>query len=106
MLPKVRAALLHKLKIVELEEHFIRAVANLTVRGGQEFHFSHSVLKFRSIFKIFPQTFLIFFLILALRMGDSPTGKGPGYTTAFHTHDTGFDWSAANALHFEAEWLH
>ena len=52
-----------------------RAVASLTVLGGQVFHFPHSFLKFRSIFLIFPQTFLIFFLILALRVGDSPTGK-------------------------------
>ena len=40
-----------------------------------------SILKSRSIFLIFPQTFLIFFLILALRVGDSPTWKGPGYTS-------------------------
>ena len=59
----------------------IRAVASLTVPGGQDFHFPHSFLKFRSIFLIFPQTFLIFFLILAFRVGDSPTRKGPGYVT-------------------------
>ena len=58
-----------------------RAVASLTVPGGQEFHFPHSFLKFRSIFLTFPQTFLIFFLILAPRVGDSPTRKGPGYAT-------------------------
>ena len=46
-----------------------RAVASLTVPGGQEFHFSHFFLKFRLIFFIFPQTLLIFFLILALRVG-------------------------------------
>ena len=39
--------------------------------GGQEFHFPHFFLKFRSSF---PETFLIFFLILALR-------EGPGYAT-------------------------
>ena len=50
-----------------------RAIASLTVIGGQEFHFSHSFLKFRSIFLILPQTFLIFFLILALRV--RPPGK-------------------------------
>ena len=37
-----------------------RAVASLTVLGGQEFNFPHFFLKFRSIF---PQTLLIFFLI-------------------------------------------
>ena len=57
----------------------IRAVASLTVPGGQAFHFPHFFLKFRSIF---PQTLLIFFLILALRVpGDSPTREGPGYAT-------------------------
>ena len=55
-----------------------RAVASLTVPGGQEFHFPHFFLKFRSIF---PQTLLIFFLILALRVGESPTREGPGYAT-------------------------
>ena len=58
-----------------------RAVAGLTVLGGQEFHFPHFFLKFRFIFLIFPQTLLIFFLILALRVGESPTREGPGYAT-------------------------
>ena len=35
-------------------------------------------LKFRSIF---PQTLLIFFLILGLWVGESPTREGPGYVT-------------------------
>ena len=56
----------------------IRAVASLTVPGGQKFHFPHFFLKFRSIF---PQTLLIVFLILALRVGESPTREGPGYAT-------------------------
>ena len=38
-------------------------------------------LKFWSIFLIFPQTLLTFFLILALRVGESPTWEGPGYAT-------------------------
>ena len=29
------------------------------------------------------QTLLIFFLILALRVGESPTREGPGYATAY-----------------------
>ena len=57
------------------------AVASLTVPGGQEFHFSQFFLKFQSIFLIFPQTLLIFFLILALQVGKSPTREGPGYAT-------------------------
>ena len=32
-------------------------------------------------FPLFPQMFLIFFLILAFRVGESPTRKGPGYAT-------------------------
>ena len=44
-------------------------------------------LKFWSILLILPQTFLIFFLILALRVGDSPTREGPGYATAVDLHD-------------------
>ena len=45
-----------------------RAVASLTVPGGQEFYSPHFSLKFRSIFPTFPQTFLILFLNLALRV--------------------------------------
>ena len=41
---------------------------------------SSTFLKFRLIF-LTSQTFLIFFLILALRMG-SPTREGPSYATA------------------------
>ena len=65
-----------------------RAVASLTVPSGQEFHFPHFFLKFRSIFLIFPQTLLIFpqtllifFLILGLQVGESPTREGSGYNT-------------------------
>ena len=60
-----------------------RAVASLMVPGGQDFHFPHFSSNL-SIWLIFPQIFLIFFLILALRMGDSPTREGPGYATVVH----------------------
>ena len=43
--------------------------------------FQNHLFKFQSIFLIFPQTWLIFFLILALRVGNSPTRQGPGYAT-------------------------
>ena len=63
-----------------------RTVASLAVPGGQEFQFPHSFLIFRSIFLIFPQIFLTLVLILALRVGDSPTRKGvPKYVTV-HSH--------------------
>ena len=57
-----------------------RAVASLTVPGGQEFNFFHFPPQ---ISIIFSQTFLIFFLILALRVGDMPAREGPGYATGF-----------------------
>ena len=63
---------------------YIRAVASLTVPGGHELHFPNFFLKFRSVLLIFPQTLLIFFLILVLRVGDSPTWEGPGYATGLH----------------------
>ena len=62
-------------------KYSIRVVASLTVPGGQEFPFPHFFLKFWSIFLIFPQTLLIFFLISAFRVGESPTREGPGYAT-------------------------
>ena len=49
-------------------------------RGWAKFPLSF-FLQFRSIFPTFPQTFLIFFLTLALRVGESPTREGPGYAT-------------------------
>ena len=69
-----------------------RAVASLTVPGGQEFHFPHFFLKFRSIFLIFPQTLPIFFLILALRVGESPTREGPGYATVWSLPNVWICW--------------
>ena len=63
-----------------------RAVASLTVSGGQEFYFPHFFLQFWSIFLISPQTLPIFFLILALQVGESPTREGPGYATANASH--------------------
>ena len=58
-----------------------RAVASLTFPGGQEFNSPRSFLKFQHFFLIFLNFFVIFFLILALRVGDSPNRKGPGYAT-------------------------
>ena len=46
-----------------------QGLASLTVPGGQEFHFPHFFLKFRSIFLIFLKLLLIFLIILALRVG-------------------------------------
>ena len=70
-----------KISINFLMKILTRVVASLTVSGGQEFHFPYFFLKFRSTFLIFPQTLFIFFLILAFRVGESPTREGSGYGT-------------------------
>ena len=83
------ASAFSKIKKKKKEEaksrRWFRAVASLTVPGGQEFHFPHFFLKFQSIF---PQTVLISFIILPLRVGESPTREGPGYATALINNDT------------------
>ena len=74
-------------KVPNTKTHCIinRAVASLTVLGGQEFHFTHFSSKFDHFFLFFPQTLLIFFLILALRVGESPIREGPGYATDYQS---------------------
>ena len=62
-------------KYIQFFSNLSRAVASLTVPGGHEFHLPHSLLKFRSSFKKISQFILIFFLILALGVGDLPTQK-------------------------------
>ena len=75
---------------IGLEQGFpTRAVASLTVPGGQEFHFPQFFSNFDQFFLIFPQTLLIFFLIMALRVGKSPTRKGPGYATVSNLRPAG-----------------
>ena len=56
-----------------------RAVASLTVPGGQEFHFPHFSSNFDQFLLFFPHTLRIFFLILVLRVGAS---RSPGKTLA------------------------
>ena len=85
-----------------------RAVASLTLQGEQAFNFPHFFLKFWSIFLSFPQIFFIFFLILVLRVGDSPTRKGPGYVSRGQCH-----WwisrcstvTAADCFKFPRKWI-
>ena len=57
--------------------------------GWARVSFSSFFLKFLSIIFIFPQIFLIFVLILALRVGDSPTREVPGYATVDKRKDEG-----------------
>ena len=45
------------------------------------FHFPHFFLKFQSVFLIFSHTLLLFFLIFALQVGESPIQEGHGYAT-------------------------
>ena len=57
---------------------------------------SSTFLNFPQISKIipiFPQIFLIFVLILALRVGESPIREGPGYATAIQPSIPHADWS-------------
>ena len=58
-----------------------RAVASLSLPGGQDKNFSSIFPHFPLISLIFPQIFLIFFLNLVFRVGGSPTREGPGYAT-------------------------
>ena len=66
------------MKVYKTKRKLNRAVASLT---WGRVPLSSFFLKLISCFVIFPQTLLIFFLILALRVGDSPTREGPGYAT-------------------------
>ena len=59
-----------------------RPVASLTLPGGQDKNISSIFPLFSAFSLIFPQFFLIFFLIEVVRVGESPTRKGPGYATA------------------------
>ena len=52
-----------------------RGVASLTVSGGHEFHFPHFSSNFHFFFLIFPQTFLIFVLILPFGWTTCSPGK-------------------------------
>ena len=56
---------------------WVRAVASLTIPGGQKFQFPY----FSSNSNQFFLPFLIFLLTLALLVGESPTREGPGYAT-------------------------
>ena len=56
-------------------------VANLTVPGEQEFTFLIFSSNFDQFFHIFPQFLPVVFLILVLRVGETPTREGPGYAT-------------------------
>ena len=61
--------------IFYLNGHVFQGRSQPHSSGWARVPLSSFFLKSRSIFLIFPQTWLIFFLILALRMGESPTGK-------------------------------
>ena len=63
----------------------VRAVASLMAPGGQDFNFPHFSSNIDQFELFFLKNCLIFFLILALRVGDSPTREGPGYTTGVRT---------------------
>ena len=58
-----------------------RAVASLSLPGGQDRMISSIFPHFPVASLIFLQFFFIFFLILVFRVGGSPTREGPGYAT-------------------------
>ena len=58
-----------------------RAVASLSLPGGQDTNMSSILPHFPVGSPIFPQFFFIFFLILVFCVGGSPTREGPGYAT-------------------------
>ena len=64
-----------------------RGVARLATSGGQERNISLLFLILLLFSFIFPEFFLIFFLNLMLRVGNSPTQEGPDYATGrLHEH--------------------
>ena len=68
--------------VVERKENDLpRAVASLSLPGGQDRNISSILPHFPVGSLIFPQIFFIFFLILVFRVGGSPTREGPGYAT-------------------------
>ena len=62
-----------------------RAVASLSLPGGQDKNISSIIPHFPVGSLIFPQILSIFFLILVFRVGDSPTREGPGYATGYRS---------------------
>ena len=60
-----------------------RAVASLSLPGGQVTNISPIFPHLPLFALILPQFFLIIVLILVLRVGESPTREGPGYATGY-----------------------
>ena len=58
-----------------------RAVASLSLPGGQDKNISSIFPHFPEGYSIFPQIFFIFFLILTVGVGGLPAQEGPGYAT-------------------------
>ena len=63
-----------------------RAIASLLLPGGQDKNISSIFPHFPVVILIFPQIFLIFFLILVFWVGEPPTREGPGYATGLGTY--------------------
>ena len=61
---------------------FFRAIASLSLPGGQDTNISSILPHFPVGSPFFPQIFFIFFLILVFRVGGLPTQEGPRYATA------------------------
>ena len=61
-----------------------RAVASLSLPGGQDKNISSIFPHFAVVYLIFPLSFFLFFLILVFREGSSHTKEGPGYATGWN----------------------
>ena len=83
----VHVFLLHYFHIHKIEKNAPswsrknRAVAILSLPGGQDKNISSILPHFPIFSHIFRQFSFIFFLNLAFRVGNSPTREGPGYAT-------------------------
>ena len=67
---------------IQWRSQTLRAVASLSLPGGQDRNISSILPHFPVGSLIFPQIFFISFLILVFRVGGSPTREGSGYATA------------------------
>ena len=69
----------------QMDRYVDRAVASLTVPGGQEFHFPQFFLKFWSFFSYLSSNFTYFLPHFGPPGGESPTREGPGYATLINS---------------------
>ena len=79
-------------KLILYDNALHKAIASLSLPGGQDKNISSIFPHFPEGSLIFPQNFFIFFLILVFRVGGSPTREGPGYATGTTLQSAGLFW--------------